>query len=103
MVYAFDFDGTLDDLKLQDLAVTLRRQKNEVWIVTMRRGNEFNKNKLKKCLDKLGLTEYNVIFCNEQPKWEYLNMINADVYIDNIADEFEIIKDHTKAVPLLWI
>lgn len=103
MVYAFDFDGVLDGKKMQRLASKLRQQRNEVWLVTMRRENEFNKNILKPILDKLGLTEYNVIYCNDKPKWELLLGINADIYIDNIADEFEVLKEYTNVVPLLWV
>jgi hypothetical protein len=102
MVYAFDFDGTVDDKRLQDFAIKLRQQKNEVWVVTMRRDNEFNNNKLKPVLNKLGLSKYSVIFCDEKPKFEYLKGIGADVYIDNITDEFETIKNHTNIIPLLW-
>lgn len=102
MVYAFDFDGTIDDSRVQDFAIKLRRQKNEVWIVTMRRDNKFNNDKLAPVLNKLGLTKHSVVFCDENPKWEYLVAINADVYIDNITDEFEVIKNHTNTIPLLW-
>ena len=102
MVVAFDYDGTLDDPALQRLAIRMRREKNEVWIVTMRRENEFNKNVLKPVLQKLGLTEHSVIFCNDQPKWELLKGINADVYVDNISDEFEVLRNHTTVIPLLW-
>lgn len=102
MVYAFDFDGTVDDTRLQELAIKLRKEKNEVWVVTMRRDNEFSNAKMKPVLNKLGLTKYNVIFCDGKEKFEYLKSINADIYIDNIMDEFETIKNHSHTVPLLW-
>lgn len=103
MVYAFDFDKTLDDVRMQQFAMKLRKQKNEIWVVTMRGENDFNLNKLKPVLDRLGLSKYSVIFCNDKPKIEYLKAINADVYIDNISDEFEQLKTHTNVIPLLWI
>lgn len=103
MVYAFDFDKTLDDTMMQGLATKLRKQCNEIWVVTMRSDNEFNNKLIKPVLDKLGLSKYSVIFCNNKPKWEYLQGINADIYIDNITDEFEIIKNHTNTIPLLWV
>jgi hypothetical protein len=62
----------------------------------------FNNEKLKPVLNKLGLTKYSVIFCDEKPKWEWIKQFNIDIYIDNITDEFEVIKNHTNAVPLLW-
>ena len=102
MVVAFDFDGVLDDIGMQNLAIKMRREKNEIWVVTMRSENDFNKNVLKPLLHKLFLTNYNVIFCNEKPKWELLKGINADIYIDNIEDEFEDLKSNTNVIPLLW-
>lgn len=103
MVYALDYDGTIDDERILQFAVKLRKQNNEIWIVTMRSDNEFNNTVIKPVINKLGLSKYNVIFCSGKPKWEYLQGINADVYIDNIADEFEILKNHTNVVPLLWV
>ena len=103
MLYAFDYDKTLTDEKLLKFAVKLAREGNEIWIVTMRKDNEFNNEKIKPVLKKLGLTQYSVIFCDEKPKWEWLRSINADVYIDNVTDEFEVIKNCTNTVPLLWI
>ena len=103
MVYAFDYDGTIEDQRLVELALKLKREKNEIWIVTMRRDDNFNNEKMKFLLGKLFMTKYNVIFCNDKPKWEYLKAINADIYIDNISDEFETIKNHTNTTPLLWV
>lgn len=102
MVVAFDFDHTLTDIRLQRVALKMKRERNEVWVVTMRRESEFNKKALKPVLNEIGLTEYSVIFCDDKPKWELLKAINADIYIDNISDEFEILKEHTNIVPLLW-
>ena len=102
MIIAFDFDKTLDDARLQRLAIKMRRERNEIWIVTARKDNDYNKSILKPTLDKLGLTVYNVIFCDEKPKWELIRGINADLYIDNISDEFEDLATKTKTIPLLW-
>lgn len=101
MVIAFDFDSTLSDDRIQMLAKKMRAG-NELWVVTARSSNDFNKGVLKSVLNKLGLTEYNVIFCNEKPKWEYLKGINADIYIDNISNEFKTILNNTNTIPLLW-
>lgn len=103
MVIAFDFDKVLTDWAIQKLALKFRMANNELWIVTMRNDNEFNKKILQPVLDKLYLTQNNVIYCNEKPKWEMLQLINADFYIDNISDEFETILNHTNTIPLLWL
>ena len=102
MVVAFDFDKTLSDVRLQELCKKLVRERNEVWVVTMRSDNDFNKAALKPVLDKVRLSVYNVIFCGNKPKFEMIKMLNADIYIDNISDEFQEISDHTKTIPLLW-
>jgi hypothetical protein len=101
MVIAFDFDGTLSDERIQMLAKKMRSG-NELWVVTARSDSDFNRGALKSVLNKLGLTEHQVIFCNEKPKWEYLKGINADVYIDNVSFEFENILNKTNTIPLLW-
>ena len=103
MVIAMDYDKTLSDIKLQGLAKKILREGNEFWVVTARKDNAYNKDIMKHVLDKLKLTEHQVIFCNEKPKWEMLQMINADIYIDNISDEFEAIKNFTNTTPLLWV
>jgi len=103
MIYAFDYDGVLDNALIHDFVLKVRRQGNEVWVCTMRSDNEFNNKLMKSVLAKLGLSKHSVIFCNNKPKWEFLQGINADIYIDNITDEFEIIKNHTNTIPLLWV
>ncbi len=102
MIYAFDYDGVLDNPIIFLLAKKLRKENNEVWVVTMRSDNEFNKLVLQPLLTKLFLNHNNVIYCNDKPKVEMLQLINADIYIDNISDEFENIINHTNTIPLLW-
>lgn len=101
MVIAFDFDGTLDTPYVKQLAKKFRRN-NEIWVVTARNENDFNREKLRSTLNELMLTDLSVIYCNERPKWEVLMAINADMYIDNITDEFYNILKHTNTIPLLW-
>ena len=101
-IYAFDFDGSLDYKVLQRLAIKLRKEKNEIWIVTARRDNEYNRKAIQPVLDSLALTHQNIIYCGNQPKYEMLQIINADIYIDNITDEFENIINHTNTIPLLF-
>lgn len=102
MVVAVDFDGCIDSEQMQRLIKKLNKERNEVWIVTARRGNNFDKDKLKTVLMAVGLTEYHVIYCNGKPKYDMLQMLNADIYIDNISDEFESLFNHTNVIPLLF-
>lgn len=103
MVIALDYDKTAENERLHNLVKKMRKDNNEVWVVTMRKDNEFNRGKIKPVLDKMFLSFGNVIFCDEKPKEEMLQMINADIYIDNIIDEFQSILEHTNTVPLLWL
>lgn len=102
MTIAFDFDRTIDCIKLQGLAIKMRMERNEIWIVTARKDNDFNRKIIEPVLRKLGLTFLSVIFCNEQSKYEYIKGIHADIYIDNITDEFEDLLNTTNTIPLLW-
>ena len=102
-VIAFDFDGTISDENLHRIVKKLNREGNQIWVVTMRKNTEFNRNFLQPVLSKIGLTQFNVIYCNDKPKWELLKGINADIYIDNISDEFETLINHTNVIPFLWV
>jgi len=102
MVVAFDYDGILSLSKVQKLVKKMIREGMEVWIVTARRDNDFNQNKLKPVLEKLGLTEHRVIYVDEKPKIEYLKLINADLYIDNDSSEFYEINNFTNTIPVLY-
>ncbi len=102
MVVAFDFDGVADDNKVQKLIRKLIVTGNEVWIVTMRKENEFNKNIVNAVISKLGMTIYSVIFCNDKPKLEMIKMLNADLYIDNNDFEFSEIMNYSMTIPLLF-
>lgn len=103
MIVAFDYDGVLANYKILNLAKTMMKEGHEIWVVTMRRENEHNKKVMEESLKNINLTTYNVIFCNDNPKFEIIKMLNADIYIDNISDEFEDILNYTKTVPLLWL
>lgn len=103
MVICFDFDGVISDKRIERLANKFIEGGNEIWVVTMRKENEFNRSKILPLLNRLKLTFFNVIFCDEKPKINFLEGIGADIYIDNVSDEFETISCHTEIVPLLWI
>ncbi|MFS8083147.1 MAG: hypothetical protein ACMG51_06825 [Ginsengibacter sp.] len=102
MTIAIDYDGVCSDLSIQTLAKKMIRERNEVWIVTMRSDNEFNNKILEPVLKRLNLTKYNVIYCDNKPKLEMLEMLNADIYIDNVNNEFANISRQTNIIPLLF-
>lgn len=102
MTVAFDFDGCLSSVKMQKLAKKLMKEGNEIWIITARSDNEFNRNKLQTILNNLLLSEHRVIYADEKPKIQYLSGINADLYIDNNSHEFYEINNFTKTIPVLY-
>lgn len=98
----FDFDKVLSEDIVQRFARKMINGGNDIWVCTARRGNDFNKQELAKSLKSAGITEHQVIYCNGKAKWEILKGINADIYIDNIEDEFSDIKSRTNCIPLLY-
>lgn len=68
----------------------------------MRKDNEVNRKTVLAVIGKLPLTIHNVIFCGSKPKLEMLQMINADIYIDNINNEFLDILSNSNTIPLLF-
>lgn len=100
MIVAFDFDDVLENYMIQQLVIKFKIIKSEVWIVTARSENDYNKNILKPVIDKVHVGFSNVIFCGNKSKVEMLKMLNADIYIDNITDEFEEIINNTNTIPL---
>ncbi len=98
-VIAFDFDGVLDDPKMQKFCRKLKSEGNEIWIVTARSDNDFNKSKI---LNKIGISEYMVLYAGNKSKVPLLESITADLYIDNITKEFFDIQNHTKTIPVLF-
>lgn len=102
MVYAFDFDGVADTEKMQRFIIKLKRERNEVWIITKRREDKFNKDYMAPVLKKIFVSEANIIFSNNKSKIELIKAINADVYIDNISEELNDINNYTDSVSLLY-
>lgn len=102
MVIAFDFDSTITNKQVQKLANKFVSQGNEIWIVTARRDNDYNVNTMLSELKGVKITNHQFLFSNSKPKYEILKDINADLYIDNITDEFEMIQRHTNTIPLLF-
>ena len=62
MVVAFDCDGVFDDARIQLLAKKMKCEGNEIWIVTARKENQFNKDIVLLLASKIGLSEYSIIY-----------------------------------------
>lgn len=101
MIFCVDYDGVADDPRVQRFIKKAILELNEVFIVTARRQNEFSENEMKFFLKNTGMQKEMIIFCDEKPKMEILFGINADIYIDNIDDEFQNILNSTDVLPML--
>ena len=101
LVVAVDFDGVLSEIKIQHLVKKFRLSGVQVWVVTARSENKYNIELIEKVICNLGISSHQVIYCNEKPKFELIEALNADIYIDNINKEFLNINT-TKTVPLLY-
>lgn len=102
MIVAFDFDGVLDNVRIQALVRKFKNKNCQVWVITARKDNEFNRGILKPIIDKLFISFSNVVFCNEKSKIEVLQTINADLYIDNENLELNDINKNTDTIGLLF-
>lgn len=90
---SFDFDGTLSEPFVQDIAEKILDD-NNVFIITKR--SEGDKEVLNLGIE-LGIKRKNIIFTNGQPKWQYLLDNNIDIHYDNKQSEIEDMKQHTTA------
>lgn len=97
MVVAIDFDGCLSTYKVQVLARKMIKNGIEVWVVTKRKEGKHNKD-LFEVLDKIGLIRSQVIYTNNKSKVDYLQSINADLFIDNDTIDFGEINSSTNTL-----
>jgi hypothetical protein len=93
---SFDFDGTLTNRKVLEVAKQKIREGNKVFIVTKRSPD----NQVMKVAKELGIPDSRVIFTNHGPKWKYLKRLGIDYHYDNMKDEVDEInsKTDTKAI-----
>lgn len=102
MIVAIDFDGVLDQYRVQQFAKKLIAEKNEVWVVTKRREGKHNAD-LQQVLKEIRLPEMMVVYTNGKDKAKLIMGLNADLYIDNETAEFEHINNHSNILALPYI
>ena len=96
-IISFDFDSTLTQEKIQQVAVALIKRNFEVWIVTSRFDNlhRLPYKDLKPNTDvfalaeKLGILPHRIGFTNQQPKWILLNNSGIQVHVDDDLGELK--------------
>lgn len=103
MVICFDFDGILSEERFHGIVKKFKEKKCEVWVVTARSDNKFNRDFMKPILDKLFVSFSNVVFCNDKTKIDTLETLNADLYFDNKNLELQDINSGTNTIAVLYI
>ncbi|SED11021.1 hypothetical protein SAMN04489761_4305 [Tenacibaculum sp. MAR_2009_124] len=90
MKISFDFDSTLSEPEMQELALKFISKGVDVSVTTSRRekmqGLNFSNEDLFEVTDKLGINRDKVVFTNFNPKYQYLK--DFDMHFDD--DEVEI-------------
>lgn len=93
---SFDFDFTLSEPHVQDIAKNHINNGDDVWIVTTRNkwesGDEYKNRDLYSIVNKLGITTEKIIFTNGDIKFRYLD--GFDIHYDDSEHEIESIKDN---------
>lgn len=102
MVICIDFDGVLDQYKVQQFAKKLVAEKNEVWVVTKRREGRHNED-LQRVLQAIRLAPTAVVYTDGKDKAKVVMGLNADLYIDNETAEFYHINNHSNVLALPYI
>lgn len=93
MNISFDFDNTLDRLRVQDIAIECIDSGYTVWIITRRYENE-NK-EVYEVADKLGIPKERVIFTNGEWKWRTIKNLPIDCHYDDKVIEILLIERFT--------
>jgi hypothetical protein len=106
---SFDFDSTLDNIKVQKYAKVLINDDYEVWVVTNRYDDhtlgilkqikvekpETNNNDVYKVARKLKIPTNHIHFCNKEGKASYLKGKSFIWHLDDDIDEIKEIREET--------
>ena len=90
---SFDFDSTLSEKWVQDLAVLLK-DVVEIWIVTSRAPGSHNRD-LVKIAFELGIPEERIVYTDGAYKWSVLKHYGIGIHFDDMEDEILEINNQT--------
>ena len=90
---SFDFDGTLSQETIQDIAKEKISNGDEVYIITKRSESQ----NVLDLAEKIGIKKENVVFTNHEPKWSFIKDLGIDIHYDNVSEEVDEIKEKTTA------
>lgn len=98
MKISFDFDHSLTQPKIQNLASKFIAANHEVWITTSRSPNKegvklpYDNREVFAMAEKLGIKKENIRFTSYDEKYKYLK--DFDLHFDDDEVEIELINEH---------
>lgn len=98
MKVSFDFDGTLEYVRVQNLAKKFILAGVEVWVVTSRKSAGDNSDIFKICFG-LGIPKERVVFTDYKEKYSFVK--DLDLHFDNDEEEVYLINQYGKMIGLL--
>ena len=99
MKVAFDFDNTLERIRVQNIAKQYIEDGDEVWIIT-RRSPEDNED-LYSIANQLGITSEHIIFTSGEWKYKVLYNSDFDILYDDKIEEILRVRKNTDVKGIL--
>lgn len=92
---SFDFDGTIELERYQNIALKLKSEGKNIYIVTRRQDTQSKS--VYEVADKVGIPHSRVYFTNGKMKWETIKRLGIGIHYDNNPDEIKLIEENTDA------
>ena len=97
---SFDFDGTLETKRGQEIAIKELEAGNDVWVITAR--DISDSRPVLKLADTLGIPHSKVVFTNGEDKWKYMIRYRIAKHYDNNAEQIKKINKHTDTKGIIF-
>jgi hypothetical protein len=106
MKISFDYDGTLADFKIQELAKSFVAAGHDVWVLTSRFDDAaFDENgkvighyghnmDIRRVCDRVGIPNDKVLFTNGKLKKDTYFKHNFDIHYDDLVEEVDAINEN---------
>lgn len=91
---SFDFDSTLDQLVIQELAKFFIKEGHEVWIVSSRMDKVQWNRDLYRVADNLGISRNRIYLTNGDYKFKYLQREKFDFHFDDDFMELQTAREN---------
>jgi hypothetical protein len=98
MKVSLDYDGTLSTNRGQQLALRLKGQGDQLYIVTAR--SKSDALPVYTVADQIGIPRSNIYFTNGQSKWKTLTDLGIKKHYDNNPNVVEDIRKHTAGIQI---